>query len=863
MRLILFSTVVLLPFSAQAQTVQVEYEDATPATPQEIARRVEASTKHAVKGCAGWVVSENFRPLRRPAGSTGAGGTTANPSEESGGAAFEFLERVTVLDAVQSAKSAEGVFHLVARGQWGTAGLKILGWVPDSRLLTKPDCLSDPASGVQLKGLVVNSRRYVTEAKQFDLAKILRAPDPAARSLEPFRFFNFYFVYKDTDPDSEDQGFVLLGDQPRFNERQAVSSDREELIRSSGIQGWVRKERVCLWRTREALMWNDQELDREPVLAYADQARALKRDTSTDPRDALEAFEKGAPPRWEADRMRYPIIPFRNAAGKLQLNVKAQSNVLWRIGLIGDVEDEKGNVVIGAGRMQKIQTQLADIRAQLRSTEILFVVDDTGTMRDWFKPARSAILRIIEKARESDREVKAGISFYHDIPDKERSDPANLAKAVATMRVADPRTERFQEMLTKIENKVEQNGYDKREQMYQGLLVSLEDLKSGFTPSGPRKMVVLIGDDGNHELGADEEARVIERIVDRLVPKIDAASEAGSVRTPVEFFALQVAPVDDEHRRAFERQATAIGRKLDERLRTNAKNPDLKDQRRYFRVSNEAELHETIDARYTELSRRAAALDEEVKRLQTGQFSETDLEPGAEGPAGGGKGQTRFRDPELLQLLRSKNLSLKDFAQGVQVFDYHYVWESGRRKSTGKPVTQVRRQLLLSGGNLDEVTGLLKRFFGEGENAPTMSDLAESVQSAQTGEESKRRGDAGQPLCGGSATPQANVGTIQDFLPAQFGVAFVRGVLKRKVDELKGQALAEDIYEVQEIKKRAMLLDDVRKGNRYEYGPLFEDDRSGLKRGRMIGAPGSQKRGFKRGVGNFFWHWIDFEDEWP
>ncbi len=843
----------LLLAEAASAAFDVRWPDGERMTVAEVARRYENRTGRTIPQKRVWVVSDRFEPLRQPA-------RPGNDNPPSGAPALPFLTQVNMVgDFVQT---GDGNFVLISDKQiLKFPDATLLGWVPLARVLTRTVCLGDDRTDIKIKSMVVNSLAYLKKSGEGEAARVLPprirlAPDPDGTDNGAFRFFDFYFVWGDTRPDSEQEGYALLGENPSFNVNAELPP--EEFRKATRIIGWVRKSRLCFWRTREALQWDDQNTKRtEPARAYASRDLALAdldpgaRPPASEDEVIVEKFADNRPVSWEPRRMRYPLLTIRVEKTQPLVHETHRNNILRRVGVIGDVFDENGKPVMDEQLRQNIRDDIIRTRQQLARTEILFVIDRTTSMEPWWTATAEAVKALLEQVKGADRSVAVGFCFYGDVyPSTEKEGKvANLEEAiklggVVPGRLFDARADE-KELKEKLKELADTTrvipGGTRPEMVYAGIEAGLLEAK-GWSKNA-RKMLILIGDDGNHPLPAEEEQTVHKRIVDLCVPSDDRSKD---YQIPWEFYALQVRPVapapadpsePPDPTVLFKNQVNALVK----RIKAKSDNAVA----RYFNTTERGQFLAEIEERYKALAAHAARQEEEIQRAQTGQL----------------RAVTEIRDPEVVRILQSiaarqsaargQRITLDDLLKGAQAFDERFVWELAPRTN----VRQIRRMILVSGGELKDVLGLFEDFFTNPENPPSLEDLARSLIAVQSGDPNLKGKTDAEKL---------------DALKVKFGFSFVGELMQLLgYDREAGRPRPKPDPDAerrlkQRLQKKFYLLQDLKAEKVRKYTQLTPNDEVNLKtEGPGEDLPAHLRRGFKRGDGSATWYWVDFDKEWP
>lgn len=831
---------------ASAAPPEVAWPDGTKADMTSVLK--QGTQKDGVRAFA---VSEGYRPLSAPR-------ADALPS---GAAALVFLGECYIVSELQT------TYALVTDKPSGQ-NPTVLGWVPHGLLLQRQLAYQDPFSKVALKCIAVNTRTFLTESvdgeapSKLTPPRVRLGPDPNGKDAGTLRFFDFFYVWGNTDPEDPEKGYVLLGRKqafPRFE------PDPAAMMALTGMVGWVEKKRVCFWRTREALQWDDLRRPERTVPgqthATLGDAESSFRERGATPtsgvRQVVEQFADGKPVPWGTRQMRFPVINFRKEPKGLALPAHPYpGNRLFKVGVIGDVYDGAGRQVMTEQTRQAVAAELDRLRGQLARTEILFVIDRTESMDEYWKATAEAVRRLLDAVAKSDRSLAVGFCYYGDVfPATPQEGKATVAQAVELGGVvpgplldAKADAAALQNALDRLaDKKFKLPDGNRPEMVYAGLEAGILGAKT-WSPYA-RKMVILIGDDGNHALPAGEEAKVHERLAGLL-----ANSGGGGYETPKEFYALQVKEVS-----ANPNDETVLFRRQMLALTAAAKKREPASRAEYFQNADADRFLAGILRRYEELEQRKAAMRVDVDRIATGQ-------------------QTKCDDPELAAILQEelrkfnrdsgatgKPLTVADLLAegGGQPFEERLVWE----REPGTNVTQVRHMLLVSGGELQSTVKLFENYFYETENPPTLHAIAKGLLQVQRGELAER--------ADGKPPPDTDQQVLAQ-MSARYGFTFTNDLIsflgydktdKEKLDT-KWQPPDESAQrELQyKLQRRFLLLQDILAERVYEYsGPAEKPARLGA--GREL--RGEARRGFERGEANRpggprpLWYWIDAAKEWP
>src|ERR1043165_3685081 len=364
-----------------------------------------------------WVAYEGFAPLQRP----------HKDSPPSGAPSLKFMAMVNNLYEHQFG----GVYYLVALGDINEGNVKILGWVPKNYMVLDNRAKRDSYSKLLHQAMIVNTTRFLKEEtvveKLVQPPPMLLGPDPKAKANPPFRLFNVYFVYGDSHPRTnekeEEQGYLLLGSRTSINEETA----------SEAILGWVNKNRIISWKSREAIKWDTNSKRNEAVVTYEKEDEAMKAIRNEKAKMVTsEILVSDQPPAWSHSRMRYPILAIKTdeKTGKDVTELSVKGNILRKIGLVGGFVNEKGEQASTAEELDLRDKTLENQQTEANNLEILFVVDDSESMDAWFPQTAETIKELIKSVSSKDRTLRIGLTYYSDVAFGERGTLDQLKKAV-------------------------------------------------------------------------------------------------------------------------------------------------------------------------------------------------------------------------------------------------------------------------------------------------------------------------------------------------------------------------------------------------------------------------------------------------
>lgn len=232
-----------------------------------------------------WLAVDGFQPLSRP--EVGAPPANSSPAR--------FMQRFHVLAHHQAsgkepkakAERFQGTYWLLAENP-----NKPYGWVPEDLLVRDNNALRVPATTILRKGMLVTR---IQDAGKND-AKIYAwgTPRGPGRKRGPYGPANLFFIYGEADPErygrKGEEPHVLIGTSMSFDASASGVRDRDENdsdLPEAIVKGWVPKQRILFWNTREAIEW-----DRPSTLPSAKPRRTTPAVVFRSPQDAFEALNR-------------------------------------------------------------------------------------------------------------------------------------------------------------------------------------------------------------------------------------------------------------------------------------------------------------------------------------------------------------------------------------------------------------------------------------------------------------------------------------------------------------------------------------------------------------------------------------------
>ena len=810
--------------------------------------------------------------------SDASGGPAGNP--------LKFGEVFRILDTDQDSK-AFFICNVVDRKPVP------IGWVTnDSLLIIREDgaaiCMQNPATLIQRKALLIYNGDEKDLKGSEGLSKLTATLGTGALAAkgQSVNFYNILYVFKEKKNDKDEVVQLLLGFEPEI-EPGKLGNVQDSLI------GWFDAKYAYRWETREALEFDvastrpnapapGRRTKRTPIFKTSDDAELALSSKSTEGLKLVpvnELFgEDGVSIPFSRNQSRYPIIDIDKRRPKDPI----QGN-MYQIGVIGDFvsfgPDGKPIDRISSADLQEQRNLLAEIKRQLDSTEILLVIDDTGSMSDYYKKyipkwVEELVGNIAGGKELRNQDVYVTVCFYHDLNDNKRNafkgtrdeakawlakDAVHLIsrKQIASRNKNKNTSAELEELVTNMKEHKSPAGGDPLEQMLYGLEHGLDEANKNVLPHA-RKLCILIGDTGSHKANINGffPKEQIPNIAKNLVPEGDSS--------PWELVAIQVPAMGNALAADFELFREQIGDLEDEvKKQSEARNKENK-----VRLEKDKIQFSGLLAGSVTLFEAPEDPKEVLKSLQKSisirdkLFSEfstqtTNIARGSRNPSGG-----TTIDMELRDKLKNAGIDVDRLTQsGAQLFYKGYVWEFDANEKR-----QVRIKLLMSDLDIDKTEVLIKQFMENARKAGQNADLNQSVANSMIQLVSGDKKLAEKVRIG-------EVG-IAEAIAKQQGIHLESFLFKKALDQLGKMTFNETLQELNKIQYKLWLLQDLQNKQLREFlKEKDEDAKPGVApepvykwrvKAGSISTPATRFFKFQATEAKTLSYiWLDLEDEFP
>ena len=724
-----------------------------------------------------------------------------------------------------TAKVGEKSFVMLVKAD-GERVTKHVGWVAvdEPALLREPKCLDKRK--VNRKAMVVNSLEMV--ANRTPSARYYLAPNEEQPKSD-VKLFVVYFVYAEA-PD-----YLLLGTDPRFTPGLHVP---EQVV-----LGWMKKDRLCEWDTREGLAFEPRTLvgRKVPGDVFKDEEAALSGKAPPEKILVTERVPKKSE-AWKAvssdtfTKMYLAAVNSPDLEKKKEALVWAEQqdsqnrlmrwavldsypvddNVLHKIGVAGTVTSFDD--VSGLQERAELRERVESIQDQVNQIDIMFVLCDGTPMTTWLKQMEFVTKHVIEN-RAGIQRLRVGVLLYNDTKDPEIKLPLPLRELRADENyLKSP----LMKALQFVPRKTESN----TSPVHQALIEAAIRLRE--SPKHTWRLIVLCGHNGSP--AADARAG---DVADELV--------GNGTRLPIEVLAIHMkgnANAGDTVAN-FKSQLDEIKALVEKRTAKGA-SPAVFKYAEFASDDDAPRALAEVKTTFNTIRDNQSKLNNKLKGLRRGESI----------VVGEAREDGYFRTV-LMKRYGFTEADIKMLGE-QELFGIGYVW----KRANGHD--QVRYEVLTKESEIRDVIRALGAMKAKVNPAASFKDLmragASQLVTAQTGD----RRDDSKPL---------DDEEMDRILEKEYGLNFQSALFKsaRGTDT---KIEKEHYQKFERIFKKNEMLKDLVAGNLFEYEEkvVKVGGFDGVKTWNRVGnaAVRAVDRKFSLGgVNTKDWFWIHFDEEWP
>jgi len=383
---------------------------------------------------------------------------------------IQFLERFYVVN-----KSGEWLN--IFKGDVNDNGVLINavdnGWINQKNLLLWTKCISK--NEISRKAMILNTFEGLRSSDivkgEAGTVKFFQNPKLTKQTDKITNLFEIFFVFK-----TSEDAYLLGKDERIFNTEEPNNS----------VYGWVSKSKVTPWDHRVALIPNTKE-----QAVRERQSKSIKAKIFID-KPSAEKYKNGTLSNesqvviWDNDEFKstYPGTYMRLPVLSTQKDIEENKGV-FKVVSLGEITSKR-NRSISALKYSETTQEYNDNRAKLRKINIIFVIDGTKSMTQYFKPVSDAVRISMNELDKSKNDFKFGVVVYRDATEGLRK--VEIFKPSSNI----PEVTNFLKNISTVES-----GKDKdlREAVFFGLMNAARGMALSKEETN---LIILVGDCGNH-----------------------------------------------------------------------------------------------------------------------------------------------------------------------------------------------------------------------------------------------------------------------------------------------------------------------------------------------------------------------------
>lgn len=576
---------------------------------------------------------------------------------------------------------------------------KFIGWFAEEDILLNRQAIKDKP-GIYLKGLIINQWNETIE-KGMDISGAAALDGPGTRpgskgnpykKLAELGLFNFYFVYAKTVSKDTSETHFLLGFTPTIPN---ITKPAETLI------GWVSGKRVYEWSTRQAVEFDKTTLKKrigKKTKEQIDQGRGGVEIFETE--EELTAYLRGQETlgdmelipvaqedirvkEWQYNWPRFPLFDVKKN------DVNPEAGPLYHVGYIGDQIYVKGGATgADVGTMANYQEELQKLQKDLRDIDLIFVIDSTGSMRNYFRSAAEGVKRITEYiAREypvdspERPDIRYSVVFYRDYADEDGQSDPNDTYLIKRLPLTG-NTDAVRRFLEGEEEMIcDGCGGDEPEAVFHAIDQSIATAAEEVKERTGYKAIILMGDKGNH--AHDPRDYTVEKIADRII------------KNGYDFFSFHVVNAEDVEKDVDVRRF----REQTDRIQALIQMDALYNKQRIM-TNDPEKIAQMIVETSRRLTEEMAKAKLAIRDISTGEAGLQDI-----------KQQHGVQlTKRLTEMMEKRGIDPKVFVEkSIQIFGHG--WTSEKDPSNNE--SQLRVMLLIDRPTLEQLLAILAGFIKE------------------------------------------------------------------------------------------------------------------------------------------------------
>ncbi|MFA6715365.1 MAG: vWA domain-containing protein, partial [Victivallaceae bacterium] len=383
----------------------------------------------------------------------------------------------------------------------------ISGWVDADNVFTGIMAMRTPQN-IFRKALIINrlSEKGSRRKHRLDVADVYAAPSFNSEKIKRLGLFNFYFTWQ-VHKNAKGEVFYLLGT------RSALPDERYP---EGSILGWVCKDRILDWNTRQAIQFYKENLAqrKQPVKIFQTRKELNNWQQGLKTKEEPMAIEDVSVKSWQPEWTRFPLLNVD------ETDLGNDKSGIQQIGYIGDQLDvTSGKMIGGRGQVASRQQRLERLKQQIRNIDIVFAIDATGSMFKFYQFISKGLTETMTeisnkygvKASIDRPNIRFAVIFYRDYYDKQNGIDRTFKVLPLTDDLKKALNYLSSEQVLPGQGVNPDNKSELTEAVFYSVYNGLEQLNFN---KGSFRQLILVGDFGNHS--PDPRGYDITRLIDAL-----------------------------------------------------------------------------------------------------------------------------------------------------------------------------------------------------------------------------------------------------------------------------------------------------------------------------------------------------------
>lgn len=340
------------------------------------------------------------------------------------------------------------------------------GWIPLKNLLLWHQCPKNN-NGIYQKGVVVYSPGTKSGPMKRNPYYSLSPAESASKAS--VYSTDLDILYRMKEVVSEGKTYYLLS---RTN---IIPTDSRP---ENCIHGWLSEDFLTEWDYRllleptyaKAAVDDYKKRNVYPTIFYKS-TNAIEFAKNGSAMEALWKYDKFTSERMDCYRMRNPVLDKGKEAG------------IYDVATLATIETSEADI----DHIYEVRQQLEECRSALDNINLIFVIDNTSSMKKYYPAVAKSLEDIM--TRSIDSKLKVGVVLYKDYPDSKTVQYKPLSANI----------EDIISFIYDNQDNCHSDNADAYEAMFKGLetALDLQKMKYNRTQSN---FIVLIGDAGEHRL---------------------------------------------------------------------------------------------------------------------------------------------------------------------------------------------------------------------------------------------------------------------------------------------------------------------------------------------------------------------------